>query len=75
MIPSNWNTGNYSIGADYLGTSKYAISTNTSILTVDPSAYLYLQITSSNKNPKLVKQLLSLTNLETEDQTTQSTLK
>jgi hypothetical protein len=44
MIPSNWNTGNYSIGADYLGTSKYAISTNTSILTVDPSAYLYLQI-------------------------------
>ena len=53
QIPTNWKTGNYNITANYQGTINYTASEGTGLLTVNPSAYLYLQITSSNKNPKV----------------------
>ncbi len=60
-IPTNWNVGNYTIQANYQGTSNNLASNNTAILTVDP----LLNITSINpvnnavnvsiSNPILVK--------------------
>ena len=34
-IPLDYSTGNYTIQANYMGTSNYLASNNTSILTVD----------------------------------------
>lgn len=50
-IPSGWTAGNYIILANYQGTNNYTVSSNTSILTLNPSAYLYLNITGLNNNP------------------------
>ena len=50
LIPS-WLAGNYSVLAEYLGTNNCTVSNGTNNLTVNPSAYLYLEITTSNNNP------------------------
>ena len=47
--------GNYNVTVDYKGNNNYKGSEGTGFLTVNPSAYLYLQITSSNKNPKVAE--------------------
>ena len=44
--------GNYDVTVNYLGNSNYTASNGTGLLNINPSADLYLQITSSNKNPK-----------------------
>ena len=45
--------GNYNITVNYSGNSNYTDSMGSGLLTVNPSAYLYLQISSSNINPKV----------------------
>jgi Bacterial Ig-like domain (group 3)/Domain of unknown function DUF11 len=45
--------GNYNVTANYKGNDDYTGSEGTGFLMVNPSAYLYLQISSSNKNPKV----------------------
>jgi predicted outer membrane repeat protein len=45
--------GNYNVTANYLGNNNYAASQGTGLLNVNTSAYLYLQITTSKKNPKV----------------------
>lgn len=53
LIPADWNVGAYQILAEYLGTDNFAPSNGTGTLTVDPSAGLYLNITTSNANPNV----------------------
>ena len=48
-----YGAGNYDFTVNYLGNDNYTASEGTGLLTVNPSAYLYLQITASNKNPKI----------------------
>ena len=45
--------GAYNFIVNYLGNSNYTTSKGTGVFMVNPSAYLYLEITSSNKNPKI----------------------
>ena len=45
--------GNYNITVNYLGNNNYTSSEGTGLLKVNLSTYLYLQITSSNKNPNV----------------------
>ena len=45
--------GNYNITVNYSGNSNYTDSMGSGLLTVNPSAYLYLQISSSIMNPKV----------------------
>ena len=52
-IPTTWTTGIYNIIADYSGSSNYLASTNGTSLTLQPSAYLYMNITSSKVNPSV----------------------
>ena len=47
-----YSTGNYNVTVNYLGNSNYTASHVMGVLTINPSANLYLQITTSNKNPK-----------------------
>jgi len=48
-----YGAGNYNVTVNYNGNDNYTASEGTGLLTVNPSAYLYLQITASNKNPKI----------------------
>ena len=50
-IPTNWTVGNYSVVAEYSGSSNYLASTNSTLLTLKPSAYLYMNVTNSKSNP------------------------
>jgi hypothetical protein len=50
-IPND--AGNYNFIVNYKGNNKYTASEGTGVLMVNPSAYLYLLIISSNKNPKI----------------------
>ncbi|MBP2045279.1 Ig-like domain repeat protein [Methanobacterium aggregans] len=50
-IPTTWTAGNYSVVADYSGSNNYLASTNSTLLTLQPSSYLYLNTTTSKKNP------------------------
>ncbi|MBP2045281.1 beta strand repeat-containing protein [Methanobacterium aggregans] len=50
-IPTNWTAGNYGVVAEYSGSSNYLASTNSTLLTLQPSSYLYLNTTTSKKNP------------------------
>ncbi|CEL23705.1 beta strand repeat-containing protein [Methanobacterium formicicum] len=52
-IPTNWTSGIYNIIADYSGSSNYLASTNGTSLTLQPSAYLYMNVTSSKVNPSV----------------------
>ena len=45
--------GNYNVTVNYIGNNNYTASEGMGVLSVNPSAYLYLQITSSNKNLKV----------------------
>ena len=48
-----YGAGNYNFTVNYLGNNNYTASEGTGLLTVNPSAYLYLQIKLSNDNPKV----------------------
>ena len=48
-----YGAGNYDVTVNYLGNDNYTDSQGSGLLKVNPSAYLYLQITASNKNPKV----------------------
>ncbi|MBP2045282.1 beta strand repeat-containing protein [Methanobacterium aggregans] len=50
-IPTTWTAGNYSVVAEYSGSNNYLASTNSTLLTLQPSSYLYLNTTTSKKNP------------------------
>jgi len=52
-IPTNWTSGIYNIIADYSGSSNYLASTNGTSLTLQPSAYLYMNVTNSKNNPAI----------------------
>ena len=52
-IPNDFKAGNYNILAEYTGTTNYATSNYTEKLTVNPSADLYMKITSDKTKPKL----------------------
>ena len=52
-IPTNWTAGNYNVVANYSGSNNYLNSTNNTLLTLNPSAYLYLNVTNSNSNPNM----------------------
>ena len=69
-----YGSGTYTVTVNFMGNNNYTASVGTGVLNVTPAAYLYLKIISSEENLKLAKYLLSLTNLETKDQTTQPTL-
>ncbi len=45
--------GNYNVTVNYPGNNNYTSSEDSGLLIVNPSAYLYLMIGSSDKNPKL----------------------
>ncbi|MGB9201183.1 beta strand repeat-containing protein [Methanobacterium sp.] len=47
-----YSAGNYNVTVNYLGDSNYTASQVMGVLMINPSADLYLQIISSNKNPK-----------------------
>ena len=51
IIPSTWTSGVYNITADYSGSSNYFSSVNGTFLTLEPSAYLYMNVTNSKNNP------------------------
>ncbi len=51
-------TKNFVITAEFAGNSAYINSTVNGTLTVNPSADLYLMITTSSKNPKVCEQFL-----------------
>ena len=50
-IPTNWTAGNYNVVAEYSGSSNYLASINSTLLTLQPSSYLYLNTTNSNSHP------------------------
>jgi hypothetical protein len=50
-IPTTWTAGNYSVVAEYSGSNNYLTSTNGTLLTLQPSSYLYLNTTTSKANP------------------------
>jgi len=52
-IPTTWTSGIYNIIAEYSGSSNYLASTNGTSLTLQPSAYLYMNVTSSKVNPSV----------------------
>ncbi|CFX30921.1 Invasin/intimin cell-adhesion, partial [Syntrophomonas zehnderi OL-4] len=52
-IPTTWTTGTYNIIAEYSGSSNYLASTNGTSLTLQPSAYLYMNVTNSKNNPAI----------------------
>jgi hypothetical protein len=45
--------GNYNVVVNFNGTSYYNYSQGKGLLTLNPAAYLYLKITTSNKSPKI----------------------
>lgn len=65
--------GVYNFIVNYLGNSNYTTSKGTGVFMVNPSAYLYLEITSSNKNPKIGEPFTITYKLGKTDQTTQPT--
>jgi hypothetical protein len=48
-----YGAGNYDVTVNYLGNDNYTASEGSGLLNMNPSAYLYLQITSSNKKTKV----------------------
>jgi uncharacterized repeat protein (TIGR01451 family) len=50
-IPTTWTAGNYSVVAEYSGSNNYLASTNSTLLTLQPSSYLYLNTKNSKSNP------------------------
>ena len=52
-IPDDWSADFYNILAEYSGEGSYLNSSGNGTLNVDPSAGLYLKLTTSNTNPKI----------------------
>jgi uncharacterized repeat protein (TIGR01451 family) len=47
------SAGNYDVTVNYLGNNNYTASQGTGLLNINSSAYLYLEITTSKKNPNV----------------------
>lgn len=50
-IPSTWISGVYGVTAEYSGSGYYLASTNGTNLMLQPSAYLYMDVTTSKVSP------------------------